>query len=69
MKANADAMFPGMAFTDGGRTFINQGSNGRWRDVLNEREVAEYEERALAELGPDCARWLSTGRLDPRPTA
>jgi aryl sulfotransferase len=63
MKANAEAMFPGMAFVDGGRTFINKGTNGRWRDVLSAEEIAEYEARALAELGPDCARWLATGRF------
>lgn len=63
MKANADEMFPGMPFVHGGRTFINKGTNGRWRDVLGPEEIAEYEARALAELGPDCAAWLATGRL------
>lgn len=63
MKANADEMFPGMPLVEGGRTFVNEGSNGRWRDVLNTQEIAEYEGRALAELGPDCARWLATGSV------
>ncbi len=62
MKANADEMFPGMPLVEGGRTFINEGSNGRWRDVLTEEEIAEYEARAIAELGSDCARWLATGK-------
>jgi aryl sulfotransferase len=61
MKAHANAMFPGMPFVDGARTFINKGSNGRWREVLCEQEIAEYDSRAVAELGPDCAWWLGTG--------
>ena len=28
---------------------------------LTAAESAEYEARALAELGPECARWLATG--------
>ena len=41
--------------------FINKGVNGRWREVLTAEESAEYERRAVAELGADCARWLATG--------
>jgi aryl sulfotransferase len=63
MKANAEAMFPGMPFVDGGSTFINKGTNGRWREVLSAEEIAAYEARALAELGPVCAEWLATGRF------
>jgi quercetin dioxygenase-like cupin family protein len=35
--------------------------NGRWKDVLSAQDSAEYEARAVAELGPDCARWLAHG--------
>ena len=45
----------------GTKTFINKGTNGRWRDVLTAEESAEYEAKALAELGPECAHWLATG--------
>jgi aryl sulfotransferase len=63
MKANADKVAPlgGEVFQGGGTTFINKGSNGRWRDVLSEHDIASYEARALAELGPECAHWLSHG--------
>jgi aryl sulfotransferase len=63
MKANATKSVPlGGAFWDGGaETFIHKGVNGRWRDVLNEDEVAAYEERAKKELGEECAHWLTTG--------
>ena len=63
MKRNATKSVPlGGAFWDGGaETFIHKGVNGRWRDVLTAGDVAEYEARAVRELGPECARWLATG--------
>lgn len=63
MKANAAASVPlGGAFWDGGaETFMNKGANGRWRDTLNADECVAYEQRALTELGPECAKWLQTG--------
>ena len=64
MKANASASVPaGGIFWDGGaETFVHKGTNGRWRDVLSEEETARYEQKAVAELGPDCADWLLSGR-------
>lgn len=63
MKRNAARSAPlGGAFWDGGaETFIHKGTNGRWTDTLTAAECAEYETRALAELGEDCARWLAQG--------
>ena len=63
MKAHAtkSAPFRGAFWDAGADVFINQGVNGRWRDTLTEQEVKEYEARAVAELGRDCALWLATG--------
>jgi aryl sulfotransferase len=63
MKANAAQVVPlGGAFWDGGaQTFINQGINGRWTETLTAADVAEYEARAEAELGAECAHWLAAG--------
>lgn len=63
MKRNAARAAPlGGVFWEGGAgSFINKGTNGRWRDVLPAEDSAAYEARALEELGPDCARWLATG--------
>jgi aryl sulfotransferase len=65
MKANAAATVPlGGAFWEGGaETFMNKGTNGRWRDTLSAEESAAYEQRAFAELGTGCANWLRTGKL------
>ena len=61
MKKNATKSVPlGGAFWDGGaQTFINKGVNGRWMDTLTAADSAEYEARAVSELGPECARWLA----------
>jgi aryl sulfotransferase len=63
MKRNATKSVPlGGAFWDAGaEVFIHKGVNGRWRDTLTREESAEYEERARAELGAPCARWLASG--------
>jgi aryl sulfotransferase len=64
MKQHADKAAPlGGVFWDGGaQTFINKGTNGRWRDILSAAEVAEYDARAIGELGLECAAWLALGR-------
>ncbi len=65
MKRNAEDVAPlgGVVFEGGGKSFINQGTNGRWREQLAKEDCAAYEARALAELGADCALWLETGEL------
>jgi aryl sulfotransferase len=53
-----DIMFEG-----GADTFINKGTNGRWKDVLTPEEIAMADEAAAANLTPECAHWLKTGEL------
>ena len=50
-------------FKEGGKTFINKGTNGRWRDVLTADDIARYEAEVAKNLTPDAARWLATGEL------
>jgi aryl sulfotransferase len=63
MKKNASKHVSGNGnWLDGGpEVFINKGINGRWAETLNAAEIAEYEARAISELGADCARWLTSG--------
>lgn len=63
MKANATKSVPlGGAFWDGGaETFINKGTNGRWKDMLSPEASRAYEAKAVSELGEECALWLATG--------
>lgn len=63
MKARSSKVAPrgGSSWKGGADVFINKGTNGRWRDSLTPAEVDAYEQRALSELGPECARWLAEG--------
>jgi aryl sulfotransferase len=63
MKTHAAKSAPlgGILWDGGAETFINKGTNGRWRDLLTAEDNRRYEERAVQELGADCAHWLMTG--------
>ncbi|MCK9993847.1 MAG: aryl sulfotransferase [Alphaproteobacteria bacterium] len=63
MRDNGDKTVPlgGAIFEGGAKTFINKGTNGRWRDVLNAEDNARYEAAARRELGDECAQWLLSG--------
>lgn len=63
MKQHATKSVPlGGAFWDAGaQVFINRGVNGRWAQTLTQGDVADYEARAIRELGPECAAWVATG--------
>jgi aryl sulfotransferase len=64
MKANAETVAPlgGMLWEGGAKTFINKGTNGRWKEALTPAKSRAYEQRAVKELGEDCAAWLANGR-------
>ncbi|TDI58366.1 MAG: sulfotransferase domain-containing protein [Alphaproteobacteria bacterium] len=53
--ANIDFGFKG-----GANTFIYKGTNGRWQGVLDDEDLALYDE-AMAKLPPDYAHWLQNG--------
>jgi len=63
MKRHATKSVPlgGGLLIKGKQVLINQGVNGRWTETMTPEDVAEYEARAVQELGPECARWLATG--------
>lgn len=50
-------------FRGGSKTFINKGTNGRWRDVLTTEDLAAYDATATRTLTPECRSWLETSRL------
>ena len=61
MKERASQVeFLEQVFDGGGRTFVNKGVNGRWRDVLTPEEIALCDEVAAKNLSPECAAWLRT---------
>ena len=55
----------GLIFFEGGAgRFFHKGTNGRWRDVLTEDDLALYE-TAAAQLDPELRSWLEA---DSAPT-
>ncbi len=64
MKRESDKHAPGAGrfFKGGSKSFIHKGTNGRWREVLSDEEVALYEKVAAERLPPDGLRWLQQGR-------
>jgi aryl sulfotransferase len=65
MKENAADIVGGAGvFWEGGaKHFVNKGSNGRWRDLLNEEDLAAYKAMIERTLSADCAAWLEQGRV------
>lgn len=53
-------------FKGGGSSFINKGTNERWREVLSAAEVQKADEIAARNLSADCAHWLKTGTMTAR---
>jgi aryl sulfotransferase len=49
------------AFEGGIEGFLFKGTNGRWRDVLGNAELAAYEKKLADTLPPDAVRWVEHG--------
>jgi len=67
MKGNADKIAPlnGTLWKGGGTDFVFKGTNGRWKGVLTDANLAAYDKKVAEELPKDCAVWLETGNLPP----
>jgi aryl sulfotransferase len=64
MKARGDEIGPFEVIFEGGvQSFLHKGTNGRWRDVLTEGELALYRRRVAEVLPADAAKWLEHGSL------
>ena len=64
VKKNPDKVVSDQAktiFKDGAHSFINKGTNGRWKGVLSDDELAQYETVKAQAVTADCAKWLETG--------
>jgi aryl sulfotransferase len=63
MRENADKVGPfDLIFEGGAKGFLFKGTNGRWRDVLTDNELARYEKRASECLPAAALQWLEHGR-------
>ena len=50
-------------FVGGAQSFLHQGTNGRWRDVLTDAELTRYDDAVAKILSEDMAAWLAAGSL------
>ena len=64
MKRNAKQFVPGAetGWTGGSETFIFKGTNGRWKEVLTQADLARYTDIVAQLVTPACAAWLEHGR-------
>ncbi len=62
MKARGDEIGTFWNFEGGAQSFLFKGTNGRWKDVLTEAELAAYERKVGEILPPEAATWLERGR-------
>ena len=64
VRANSEKILGEMElFKDGSKSFINKGTNGRWKGILSEDELKLYDATKERVLTPDCAHWLETGQM------
>jgi len=65
MKSQAHELMPGAIniWEGGGNTFLNKGTNGRWRDVFSPKDLAAYDEKVRQTFEPELAAWIEHGRL------
>lgn len=71
MRRDGGALMGSVAasFEGGAARFFHWGTNGRWRGVFREEDLALYDAKVAALLPGPCARWIAAGRLlagDPR---
>ncbi len=71
MKRDGEALMPLAHFLwEGGPSrFLHKGTNGRWRDVVADSDLALYQTAVAREFTPSLARWVEHGRAiagDPR---
>ncbi|MSP43621.1 MAG: sulfotransferase domain-containing protein [Alphaproteobacteria bacterium] len=71
MKRQGDELIPEakMLWQEGSSSFLNKGTNGRWRDAVRADDLKRYDEKVKAEFSPPLARWVEHGRLvagDPK---
>ncbi len=65
MKKNSIkyAPFSGEPWKGGAKDFFKKGTNERWKNILTDEDIYNYEKTAYSKLGSDCAKWLITGKI------
>ena len=50
-----------MLWKEGAKTFMNKGTNGRWRGFLGPDELALYDTAVTRGLTGEAAEWMENG--------
>ena len=63
MKQQGELYAPGggQLWKGGANTFLHKGTNERWRDVLSDDELAQYDAACDRALTGECRQWLEHG--------
>ena len=63
MKQKGELYAPGggKLWKGGADTFLHKGTNERWRDVLSDDELAQYDAACNRTLTGECRQWLEQG--------
>jgi len=63
MKKDAARYAPrgGAPWKGGAEAFMNKGTNGRWREILDPEDLALYDAACERALSSDCRAWLEQG--------
>jgi aryl sulfotransferase len=73
MKADGQELLPkiGEHFDTGHQRFLHKGTNGRWKDVMNDEDLDRYDALVKRKFTPALAGWIAHGREggDPRQAA
>jgi aryl sulfotransferase len=61
---------PAQFFTGGAQSFVNKGTNGRWKDVLTPEQLSKYDDKVNEKFSEECALWIAGGSngFDPKST-
>jgi aryl sulfotransferase len=64
MRREGGKLLPsaGNQFEGGAERFLYKGTNGRWRDVLSEDDLALYDAKVREKFTPGLAAWIEHGR-------
>lgn len=65
MKKQGGDLLPALPFVfqGGHETFLNKGTNGRWKDVLTDADLARFDQLSAAKFTPSARAWIEGGRL------
>jgi len=63
MKQQGELYAPGggQFWKGGAQTFLHKGTNGRWREVFTDEELALYDAACSRVLTAECRDWLENG--------